>query len=105
MKTKIALQAIGILAASFMLAGCAEIGYYGSKIQSFSGKDSMILDQPRADILDVIADVGKSMKFDVSALDKNAGRISLSTGTSTGTTMLIGKAQQSSLTVTIAICV
>ncbi len=95
-------QAIGILALSFMLVGCAEIGIFGSKNQSFSGTDSIVLDQPKVDILDVIADVGKSMKFDVSAIDKNAGQITLSAGASFGTTMLIGKMQQSSLTVTIA---
>jgi hypothetical protein len=55
MKTKIALQAIGILAVSFMLVGCAEIGIFGSKTQSFSGTDSIVLDQPRADILDVVS--------------------------------------------------
>lgn len=102
MKTKIALQAIGLLAVSFMLVGCAEVGMFGSKTQSFRGSDSMVLDQTRADILDVIASVGKAMKFDVSALDKNAGRITLSAGASFGTTMLIGKMQQSSLTVTVA---
>jgi len=57
----------------------------------------MVLDQPRADILDMIADVGKSMKFDVSAIDKNSGYITLSYGASFGTTMLIGKMQNSRL--------
>ena len=103
MKTNITtFRYIAILALAFILAGCAEIGMFGSKDQSFSGTDSMVLDQPRADIFDVIAAVGKSMKFDVSGIDKNAGQITLSYGTSMGATILIGKMQNSSLTITTA---
>lgn len=72
----------------------------GTKYQSFSTTDSMLLDTPRADILDVVADVGKSMEFDVSAIDKNRGSITLSSSAAYAATFLIGKMNNSNLTVT-----
>lgn len=74
-----------------MLVGCAEIGLFGSRQQSFTGKDSLLLQNPRSDILDVIAEVGKSMGYSVSALDKEANTVSLSSSSSMFTTFLIGK--------------
>ena len=89
---------IGIYIA-LMLVGCAEIGFIGSKDQSFSGKDSMLLQVSRPDILDIIAEVGKSMGYSVSALDKGANTISLSSGSSVFTMVLIGKMSQATLTI------
>ena len=64
-------QALCILTSALILAGCAGVGGLLTKDQTFSGTDSMVLDSPRDDILDVIAAVGKSMQYDVSGLDKN----------------------------------
>ena len=98
---KKANPAVGILAVVVLLAGCAEVGFLGSKNQTFRTTDSMLLDTPRADILDLVADVGKSMKFDVSAIDKNTGSITLSSSAAFATTVLIGKMNNSNLKVTI----
>lgn len=87
---------IGIFFA-VILVGCAPIGFIGSKDQSFTGKDSLLLQNPRPDILDVIAKVGKLMGYSVSALDKKANTISLSSRSSMFTTVLIGKMSRATL--------
>ena len=92
------LVVIGIC-ITLMLIGCAEIGFLGSKEQTFTGKDQLFLPVPRPDILDIIADVGKSMGYSVSALDKKANIISLSYQSSMFTAVMIGKLTQSTLTV------
>jgi hypothetical protein len=82
---------------AMMLVGCAGIGIVGSKDQRFTGKDSLLLQNPRPDILDVIAEVGKSMGYSVSSLNKEANTISLSSSSSMLTTSLIGKMSQATL--------
>ncbi|MDE2179459.1 MAG: hypothetical protein KGJ40_01230 [candidate division NC10 bacterium] len=88
--------AIGICIA-LTLAGCGEIGMMASETQSFHGKDSITLQIPRSDILDVIAEVGKSLGYNVSSLDREAGTISLSSGASLFTGVMIGKINNSTL--------
>jgi|GEM_PF-3004105 len=84
---------------TLMLVGCAEIELFGSKIQTFRGKDSMLLPVSRPDILDIVAEVGKSMGYSVSALDREANTISLSSSSSMLSTALIGKTSQAMLTI------
>ena len=83
---------------TLMLVGCAEIGVF-SKVQTFRGKDSMLLPVSRPDILDIVAEVGKSMGYSVSALDREANTISLSSSSSMLSTALIGKTSQAILTI------
>lgn len=84
--------------ATLMLAltGCMELSL-ASKEKSFQGHDSMAIVPPRADILDLVADVGKAMKYDVSGLDRSTGAISLSSGIKTIEFIGIGKATSSQL--------
>jgi hypothetical protein len=89
---------LGVLSFS---VGCPEVGFYGSTPQSFSGTDSMTLTTPRADILDVVAEVGKSMGYDVTSLDKNSQTISLGFSEHPGMALLIGKVNYSSLSVSV----
>jgi hypothetical protein len=90
------------LAMLMMSAGCAEIGVFGSKTETFTGSYSMEIPAPRADMLDLIASVGKSMGYSVSALDKKNRMISLSSGSSVLTGVLIGKVNRSMLTAKVS---
>ncbi len=82
-----------------IVTGCAGIGYMSSKEQNFTGKYSMLLQVPRADILNIITEAGKSLGYSVSAIDKEAKTISLSSSGSGFTTFLIGKTSQATLTI------
>lgn len=82
---------------SLILVGCAEIGLMGSKTQNFTGSDSITLQAPRPDILDVVAEVGKSLGYNVSGLDREAGTIYLSSSSSLFTGVMIGKINNSTL--------
>mgnify|MGYP001610262669 CR=1 FL=1 len=88
--------AIGIY-ISLTLVGCGTVGMMASDAQTFTGKDSITLQTPRSDILDVVAEVGKSLGLTVTGLDKEAGTIHLSSGASFFTTMMIGKMNSSTL--------
>lgn len=87
-----------LIGVTLALSGCMEVSLL-SKDKSFMGHDSMVIDPPRKDILDVIADVGKSMKLDVSALDRASGTITLESGIKTLEFIGIGKASTSDLTI------
>ena len=82
---------------SLTLAGCGSIGMMASETQTFTGKDSITLQIPRSDILEVIAEVGKSNGYNVSGLDIEAGTIVLSSSASLFTGVMIGKINQSTL--------
>lgn len=93
---KISNIVIGIC-ISLIFVGCAEIGLMGSKTQTFNGKDSITLQTPRSDILDIVAEVGKSLGYNVSGLDRESGTISLSSSASLFTGVMIGKINRSTL--------
>lgn len=90
--------AIGIY-ISLILVGCGTIGMMASETQTFNGKDSITLQTPKSDIIDVIADVGKSLGYNVSGLNRETGTISLSSSVSLFTGVMIGKINQSTLTI------
>ena len=92
------LLVIGICIV-LVLVGCGGVGLLGSKTQRFTGKDSILLQVSRPDILDIVAEVGKSMGYNVSALDREAKTISLSSSSSVFSTVLIGKMSQATLTI------
>jgi len=68
-----------------------------SKTQTFNGKDSITLQVPRSDILDVVAEVGKSLGYNVSGLNRETGTISLSSSVSLFTGVMIGKINETTL--------
>jgi len=90
-----------LLAITILLGGCGSQIALLNPAQSFSGTDSMALNTPRTDILEVIASVGKSMNYAVSALDKNAGYIALSADYSRAGMMFTGKVNKSDLMISI----
>lgn len=90
-----------LLAITILLSGCGSQIALLNPAQSFSGTDSMALNTPRTDILEVIASVGKSMNYAVSALDKNAGYIALSADYSRAGMMFTGKVNKSDLMISI----
>jgi len=96
---RISLALALAIITSLVLFSCAEIGLFGSKTQTFTTRESLELKPPRPDILDVAAEVGKSMGYDISSSDKRAGTIGLSSSTSFLTEVLIGKINQSDLTI------
>lgn len=95
-------KTIAILTFFISVAGCAGFGYMvGGEIQTFQGRDSIILPVPRSDILDIVAEVGKSLGYSISGLDREAGTISLSSSTSPFTQAMIGKTNRSTLSVSL----
>ena len=81
------------------LVGCGSIGMMASKTETFTGKDSITLKTPRPDILSIVAEVGKSLGYSVSSLDKEAGTISLSYDAGLFTGVMIGKINKITLTI------
>ncbi len=93
------IQAVLSLILLLTVSACAEVGFIASPIQNFSGKDSILLTASRSDILDIAAEVGKSMGFYVSALDRDRNIVSLSSGSSFAIALLIGKTSDAILTI------
>ena len=93
-----------LLLTCVLLVGCMEAGML-SQTQTFNGSDSLTLEAPKEKILDIITEVGKSMGFRVSQLNKGNDImptiITLSSESSMMGTLLIGSMSGSSLTVTI----
>lgn len=81
-----------------LISGCA-VGHF-SETQSFGGTDSFAIVQPRGDILDVIADVGKEMGMSVSSFDKKRGIIGLS-GQGSKLGIFIASGSRSTLTIEV----
>ena len=102
MKRKWAISLL--LTAVLWIAGCMEAGMI-SQTQTFNGRDSLTLETPKENILDIITEVGKSMGFRVSQLSKGDNvmppMITLSSQSSMMGTMLIGSMSGSDLTVMI----
>jgi hypothetical protein len=71
------------------LAGCTWIGLMRSDDQSFTGTDFLVLPASRADSLDIVAEVGKSMGFSVA--DREANIIRLSSSSSWYNTYVVGR--------------
>jgi len=85
------------LCLSLTLVGCGSIGMMASKTETFKGKDSITLKAPRPDILNIVAEVGKSLGYSVSGLDREAGTISLSYDAGLFTGVMIGKINKTTL--------
>ena len=88
------------LITAMLMTGCGVIGGF-SKIETFNGKDSLKLDVPRQDILDVISAVGKSLNYKISYLDRERNIIGLTNESSQAAAGLIGSANMSRLTITV----
>ncbi len=89
------------LVAIFCL-GCAGVGLLaGGSMKSFSGSYAIELQEPRVDILDVIAEVGEEMGHSVSSLDRERMTISLSTGSSAVTMGVVGKNNSTMISISV----
>jgi CHAT domain-containing protein/Tfp pilus assembly protein PilF len=105
------LLTIIVIYCALVLSGCSEaILVYtvlspaideiaGGKTQTFSGWESLELKSPVTDILDVTAEVGKTMGYDVSDAGKLENTLDLTSKSSNLTDMLIGKHSWSTLQV------
>lgn len=70
-------------------------------MKSFSGSYAIELQEPRVDILDVIAEVGEEMGHSVSSLDRERMTISLSTGSSAVTMGVVGKNNSTMISISV----
>lgn len=96
------LKILPVLIMMTMVISCAGVGMMaGGASQHYSGKYSIELTNPRADILDIISEVGKSMALRISQFDAKEGVIALSSESSTAEAGLIGKYGDRSIMVTI----
>jgi len=62
-----------------LAAGAAAGAALSGDVPSFQGTDSLALETARPDILDIIAETGKSLGYRVSGLNKEGGSIQLTT--------------------------
>jgi len=96
------LPVIVLLYFSTIFVGCGGVGMLaGGRVQTYMGSYSIMLEAPREDILDIVAEVGRTMGYSVSGLDRDQGTISLSSGSSMATTGLLGKSSQATIYVAI----
>ena len=69
---------IGGVLATLLLGGCFTIGQMvGGPMKDYSETYSIELPAARADILDVVTEVGQSLGYDVKSRNREAGQISL----------------------------
>lgn len=93
-----------IIVVQFALCGMFFIGCAVgllSTTKTFTGHYSIVLKESKDDILDIIANVGKSMEYEVSSIDKQNNSIGLTDQTSRATTALIGKTSRSTINFSI----
>lgn len=89
-----------VLPNLLLLVSCSAVGtIIGGSIQTFTGTETITLNESKQDIFDTIIQVGKEMDLSVSGMDKNNQTISLSSGYGTTGAAMIGK--QRSITITI----
>lgn len=89
---------MGMCGALFLNA-CG-MGAIISKTQTYTESDSLVLQTPRPDILDVAVKVGKAMGYDVSGRDRQKNMITLQINPNMLAGMLIGKITISNIYVT-----
>lgn len=86
-----------VIYLSLILVGCGAVGMMASKTESFTGDDSITLQAPREDILNVVAEVGKSLGYSVSSLDKKKGVIVLHYNLGSLASTTVGKIEKATL--------
>lgn len=92
-----------LLATAVFASACGAVGMIaGGEMQTYQGGDSFSLARPLPDPLGSIQDVGKSLGYSVSGVDRPRSTVDLSLGTSMATVGLIGKSSTTTLTVTVA---
>ena len=90
------IKALLIALCTFtFLSSCAVGGF--SEMQTFQGVDHVNIQEPREDILDIVAETGQSMGYNVSALNREIGTISLRTTGSAASRALFAKVTDATL--------
>lgn len=85
-----------------MLIGCAPIGHMISDPgQTYTGRDSLILQAPEPNILHTVGEVGKSLGYKVSGLDKERGTIRLTSTSPLFVSVMVGKSSSATLSISI----
>ena len=100
-KKKVIKTSVIILALVF-LSGCSAVGLIASDMETFTINDQIDIKTTRVDILDVVAEVGRSIEFKVSGIDRGAGSISLTSQTSMFKGVMLGSGGGSNITVTLS---
>ena len=87
---------VGVLV---MLVGCGIfLQFPAGRLQAFQGSDELVLEKPREDILDVIAEVGKRFGYSVRLLDKGRGNIGLHKQSGVMSELTLAKETSASIT-------
>lgn len=81
-------------------SGCG-FGHMVSKTEQFSSHESIMLNSDRSDVFDIIAEVGESIGYKVSGIDKQNKKISLTSQSSTASVGLLGSAYYHIITFTV----
>lgn len=88
-----------MMLCGIFFSGCG-FGHMVSKTERFSSHESIMLNSDRSDILDIIAEVGESIGYKLSEIDKQNKQVSLISQSSTGN-LLIGSAHYNKITFTV----
>lgn len=92
---------MAVIAILMFSAGCGSVGGILTEVESFATDDQIDLKTTRTNILDIVAEVGRSMDFKVSGISRSAGSISLTSGPSTFAVMMIGKISSADIQVAV----
>lgn len=85
------------LALCLMVGSCGEIGMIASPTTTFSTTDALTLKRPATDFFDKSTVVGKSLGYDVSAINRTDNQISFTKDAGLGVGVLVGKIQHSDI--------
>jgi hypothetical protein len=81
------------------MTGCGTVGILISDSETFIISDQINLKATKEDILDIVADVGRSMDFKVKEIDRRAKTISITTQSSLFRGVMIGSSSTADITV------
>lgn len=95
MKTVLAFAVLFVVA-------CAEVGIMASRDEQFSGQNTIVLSGSRPDIVDVIAESGKSMGLSITQFSKETGTVGFGRNPNMAVAVLIGKISMVQMLVTVS---
>ncbi len=84
-----------------VLVGCMPFGTLISNQEYYGGIDSLLLQVPTPNILDTMAEVGSSLGYKVSGLNRQHGTIHLTSCSPMFTNIMIGKFSSTTLSITV----
>src|SRR5438477_13051418 len=80
-----------VVLAALLVTACAPVGTMVSQQEHFSGQNTIVLSGSPPDILEVIAESGKSMGLSITQFSKETGRVGFGRSPNMAVGVLIGK--------------